>query len=178
MIDPGVSSIDPGRRNEMLRNTLGSICAVWLVVACASDVDVGGPRLGDGGESAGRTPNEMLEEQPKTAREYAQEQAACATDADCCVVVDDCQNAAYVVGSARKAATEQAISASYDPNRCTLCIAPLVQVSCEDGKCIGSEVDYAEAGEVGLQLSETHCGTIQGPQPSTAHDSVFGCGSL
>jgi hypothetical protein len=164
----------------MLRNCFSSMCAMWLALACANNVDVGGPREESGGGSGGATDtdSEMPSEQPKTPREIADGQAACASDADCCVVVDDCQNAAYVVGSSDKAATEQAIANSYDPNRCTLCIAPLVQVSCQEAKCVGTEVGFGDAAEVGLQLSETHCGSIEGPQSSTSYDSVFGCGSL
>lgn len=162
----------------MLKGSLSVVFGVWFAVACASDVDVGGPRDENGGGSGGASDADAVSEQPKNAREYADGEAPCATDADCCVVVDDCQNAAYVVGSSDKAAAEQAIAANYDPNRCTACIAPLVQVSCQSGKCVGADVDFMTAGELGLQLAETHCGSIEGPQPSSDYDAVFGCGSL
>lgn len=167
----------------MLRTILSVVSVVWLTVACANDVDVGGPRDengdGSGGEAVSDMPSDMPSEQLKSAREYADGEAACATDADCCVVVDDCQNAAYVVGASEKEATEQAIVTSYDPNRCTACIAPLVQVSCEAGKCVGAAVDFMSASdELWQQLSQTHCGSVEGPQPSSAHESVFGCGTL
>jgi hypothetical protein len=54
-----------------------------------------------------------------------------------------------------------------------------VQLSCAAGKCVGADVDFMTASdELWQQLSQTHCGAVEGPKASSDHDSVFGCGSL
>ena len=65
-------------------------------------------------------------------------------------------------------------------DRCTACIAPLVQVTCEAGKCLGHEVDLQNATSAQLDSSPTlgmdHCGTVATTAPLRDNTSHFGCG--
>lgn len=180
--------------------TISSLVGLLLLfTACGSDVEVGGPR-DDAGGSAGTTTHEneppiddtssggqsdTATPQPETPVDpatFADGEAPCETDADCCVVTNDCSNTAYVVGLDDKEAATKAVAAERAGQEaighCTACIAPLVQVFCQNNKCAGSELDPRQ-GELDSRLAEDHCGSI-GPvdAPTMSTDrSSYGCGA-
>lgn len=181
---------------------ISSVACLSLVVsACASDVEVGGPRDNPGGSAGTSTkpdpapvddpresssggqsaaPSDPSGEEPVDPATFANGQAPCQTASDCCVVVNDCSNTAYVVGLEDKDAATEAVAAESAGQEaighCTACIAAYVQVSCQDGKCAGVELDVRQ-GPVDERLAEDHCGTVEDiPQTSTDYGSMFGCG--
>ena len=132
-----------------------------------------------GGQSA--APGDPPGEEPIDPATFANGQAPCETDADCCVVVNDCSNTAYVVGLEDKDAATKAVAAESAGQEaighCTACIAAYVQVSCQDSKCVGVELDYSQ-DELDERLAQDHCGAIAEIVPSsTDYDSMFGCGA-
>jgi hypothetical protein len=90
----------------------------------------------------------------------------CESDADCCVVVNDCLSQARVV---HLDVFEQAQSAwPYCDEECNDCVAPQVIVACVDGSCVGILDD--ESGDAG----ESHCGN-EAPIDAAPTEVSFGC---
>jgi hypothetical protein len=83
---------------------------------------------------------------------------SCQSDNDCCVVLDDCQVALYLVGASQRAQMEAYLKA-LDRKMCTSCMAPNVQVACTNGQCTGTELgtnlNWPPTG-----LGATHCGKL------------------
>jgi hypothetical protein len=81
--------------------------------------------------------------------------AACLTDADCCVAVDQCMAMAYLVGRAEYDAMLASIadfsSGTTSLNACPACIKPAVQVQCKAGFCAGEKLSSDYEGY-------SHCG--------------------
>jgi hypothetical protein len=111
------------------------------------------------------------------AATYARDDIPCGVDSDCCVVTDGCLNSALVVSAADRD-TVASLIRSADMTRCTGCIAAFVQVSCNQGKCLGASVDYrtADGAAADPRLAQDHCGSLDGPQPPKRTGSMFGCG--
>src|SRR6186713_2088337 len=90
----------------LIKQSLVAVAVCFVALACGSEVDVGGPRDADGGSggsagsrsgtpSEGGAPSEPADEPAS----FTDERAACETDADCCVVVNDCTSTGYVVSA-------------------------------------------------------------------------------
>jgi hypothetical protein len=80
----------------------------------------------------------------------------CSSDADCCVVGNQCGTALTLVTRAEQSALAACLS-SLSVTMCPPCVTPAVQVSCQNGACTGTVVGYAwpPAG-----LSASHCGIL------------------
>jgi hypothetical protein len=186
---------------DMGKMILSVACLSLIAAACASDVELGGPRDNPGGSAGASSkpdpapvddPSDSSSggqsaapgdppDQPIDPATFANGQAACETDADCCVVVNDCSNTAYVVGLDDKDAATKAVAAERAEQEgighCTACIAAYVQVSCQNSKCVGIELDIRRDG-LDERLARDHCGAIADiVQSSTDYGSMFGCGA-
>jgi len=95
---------------------------------------------------------------------------SCATNADCCVVVNGCISESQIVAAADEAAAKAAWP--YCDSQCNLCIPPAIQVFCDNGTCAGTEVDLADAGP---DLMQDHCG-VDAPATTPAGKLHFACG--
>ena len=60
----------------------------------------------------------------------------CAVDADCCVVVDDCNSEAFLVEAGEFDAALDLV-AQRQQDFCAGCIVPTVVTECFEGRCIG-----------------------------------------
>ncbi len=111
------------------------------------------------------------------AATYARDDIPCNVDSDCCLVTDRCLNSALVVGAADKD-TVTSLLRSADMTRCTGCVGAFVQVSCNQGKCLGTSVDLrsADGAAPDPRLAQDHCGSVDGPQTPKRTGSKFGCG--
>ena len=115
------------------------------------------------------------------ARAYARGAVSCATDSDCCVVIDGCINQALVVRAADSDKVA-ALVAQPDPGGCTGCLLPAVQVACVAGQCAGTLVDpSADAGAAYSALTKDHCGIVPGVVTKTSSAelhvrALLGCG--
>lgn len=94
---------------------------------------------------------------------------ACQMNSDCCVVINDCLAEAQVVRAKDYAAAPS--TWPYCDDLCTNCIAPVIEVGCENGACVGK---VKENGLPGDPLSGSHCGVD--PVVAPAQDLHFGCG--
>lgn len=94
---------------------------------------------------------------------------ACASNADCCVIMNGCLSQGQLVGLADFGAAGALWP--YCDDECNDCIPPAVEVGCVEGVCVGHEVPDA-AGD--SPLRQDHCGTddVSTPDPVT----TFGCG--
>ncbi len=132
--------------------------------------DTGAPsQPGEGGNDGG---------DPRAkAATYARDDIACVVDSDCCLVTDGCRATALVVSAADKD-TVASLIRSADMRLCVGCIAPFVQVSCKQGKCVGTSVDLQsrDAGDPDPRLTQDHCGTIDSPVAPKREGSTFSCG--
>jgi hypothetical protein len=108
---------------------------------------------------------------------FARSDIACTVDTDCCVVTDDCTQSAVVVSAADKD-TVANLYRSADMNRCTACIAQLVEVACQSGVCVGTLLDFPGpgGGNPDPRLAADHCGSINSSLPPKSTGSIFGCG--
>lgn len=79
---------------------------------------------------------------------------ACTTSDDCCVMLDKCGSALWLVTKSQQAEL-QAYFNTVSVLTCTSCAPPQVQVSCEGGTCVGSLT-----GSYGGPLAATHCGLV------------------
>jgi hypothetical protein len=87
----------------------------------------------------------------------------CRNDSDCCIVVDGCNVVAYLYSKAPGATGPPSFTSSPP---CVPCIAPAVQVRCDQGQCVGEKiltgVDY------NTPLREDHCGPVALPDAGAA----------
>ena len=118
--------------------------------------------------------------------QYARDDLACTTDADCCVVFDQCRNQGYLVSAADQQKAADLI-ASADDSSCTACITPPVDVRCgEAGYCVAERINcvsdpVASADHCGaVAASNGDCsvaaqalGSISAPRQT---ETVIGCG--
>jgi hypothetical protein len=81
----------------------------------------------------------------------------CSSDTDCCAVVDGCYAQMWLVTQTQKAEIETYIASTVHP-ACFACIPPAVQVSCQIGQCVGTELPYASG--LPTELMQTHCGPV------------------
>ncbi len=116
----------------------------------------------------------------------------CSSDDECCAVVDECYDQLWLVTQGQKTEVEAYIASLQRPS-CFACIPPSVQVSCQNGQCVGVEVGVGTWPPSGL--SGTHCGVLPtngtgGAPPSSSSrlmsdpptagsaPTKFGCGPL
>jgi hypothetical protein len=121
----------------------------------------------------------------------------CTSDTDCCVVLDNCGDALWLVTLAQQAEL-QAYFSGLSTTMCPACMPPPVQVACQSGLCVGTQLTMSSSTP--MELMRTHCGPIatgggtstlapsaaaQGGAPSAAAaattdagtaKTVFGCG--
>lgn len=101
----------------------------------------------------------------------ARDDLPCTTADDCCVVVDGCRATAYVVSATDRASAESLLSSA--PNdACLKCVTPAIEVGCQNGRCVGTEIPASTAPPT---LRQNHCGgTNAGAGGAAVH--VLGCG--
>lgn len=176
-----------------------------LLAACTGNVNLGGPRDDAGQDSApeplqdgGADTSSPLQDAgidapaidagPSAALDqaegYANGNASCTVDSDCCVVFDGCVNRGLVVGVGDKDKVASLLS-EYDQYEgtigtasvCTGCIPPPVQVTCVNNKCIGTEIPFTQpdGGTVDPSLWQNHCGRKLNVPASSHTGSIFGC---
>jgi len=105
-----------------------------------------GGTLGSGGAAAtGGAPNCMA----------LVTDLGCVTDNDCCLVSTYCQTALWLVTKSEQAALAACLGTP--TAMCPACMAPEVNVTCNNGQCVAAEVGQAwpPAG-----LSAPHCGKV------------------
>jgi hypothetical protein len=191
----------------MFKLLLG-LSSVFYLAACTSDAVVGGPYGDSGGGMSGTAgsastqfagasaagmnaggmnaagasaaggPSQSSETPRDAARAYAKKATACQTDADCCLVVDNCLDQGLVVGVADKDKVRSLLD-SADMAQCLGCIPPFVQLSCEQNVCVGTSVDLQQSstGSLNNALVMDHCGTVQTPAfVAGQKGTVLGCG--
>ncbi len=117
------------------------------------------------------------------AEAFANGNTACTSDADCCVVFDECTNEGLVVGATDQA-NVAALCSEYDEyedslgaaGKCLGCIAPAIEVSCVNSKCIGTmiPVPLPDGGDVDPSLMGSHCGSTS-DAPTGKSGSILGC---
>ena len=81
---------------------------------------------------------------------------SCFDDADCCVVVDDCQSEAFVV-TADEFDTAVDIVATRQQDSCAGCIVPTVLTECVDGTCVGRAFNPADV-QLATEQALSSCG--------------------
>jgi hypothetical protein len=106
--------------------------------------------------------------------------ASCTSDSDCCVVFDQCMNTGLVVGATDKDKVASLLSDALQTEKrpCTRCVSPLIQVSCSQGKCVGTIVPDdpgAGGGAPDPALRMDHCGGIGAPSDSGNTGQALGC---
>ena len=152
--------------------------ALFSLVACSKADDSGSSAAGGagtGGQSA-----DVLYAQ---AASHARDDIACQSDADCCVVFDNCHSNGYVVGLADRDAVagilEDAAAVATD---CTMCMNPAIEVSCSPAKvCTAVEVSCPQVPSFYEQAAQDHCDSISIPAACGAGDGaqamIIGCGT-
>jgi hypothetical protein len=76
---------------------------------------------------------------------------ACTTDADCCLVFDQCYAKLYLVAKADVDAAKACFSTK-NTFYCTSCCPPVVETWCQNGQCV--------AGTVPGGCGTPHCGRL------------------
>jgi hypothetical protein len=107
-------------------------------------------------------------------------EAPCSTAADCCVVMDPCHGAAYVIESGDFDEARDLSQQAQNEGQCTKCAIPAVALHCTAGQCSGWQV----APDAGGQLDSSHCGEITAASSALTTDvtgesdeaRAFGCG--
>jgi hypothetical protein len=101
--------------------------------------------------------------------------AACLTDADCCVAMDQCMAKAYLVGRIEYEAMAASLLNVDSMEWCPPCAQPMVQVQCKGGFCAGEKIPVV-SGYYPSMLMSSHCGYISvsdaGAPTSSAHAAV------
>jgi hypothetical protein len=92
----------------------------------------------------------------------------CRDDSDCCIVVDSCMVKAYLYSKAPGASPAPAIPAVSNPGSCLRCVAPAVQVRCDNGYCVGQKL----SGYSGT-LTQSHCGPVIQPDAGSSPDEYY-----
>jgi hypothetical protein len=108
---------------------------------------------------------------------YTEGDIACQEDADCCVVIDQCRGIGLVVSDA-DLQTVRGLVDSAGQTECVTCVATVVQVTCEQGLCVGRTVPPGPGGIAQNGWAVDHCGnnqTASGASEETGH--VLGCGA-
>ncbi len=145
--------------------------------ASTAGMSAGGASAAGAAGTAGG-PSQSSETPRDAARAYAKKATACQTDADCCLVVDECLDQGLIVGVADKDKVRNLLD-SADTSQCLGCIPPFVQLSCEQNVCVGTSVNLQDSssGSNFNALVMDHCGTVQTPDfVPGAKGTVLGCG--
>lgn len=95
---------------------------------------------------------------------------ACTKASDCCVVVNPCVNQAQVVGKADFSGAPALWP--YCDGMCTACIAPAVDIVCDNGQCGLVAVDFMDASP---DQSTSRCGVDATPVVGTPKP-LLSCG--
>jgi hypothetical protein len=121
----------------------------------------------------------------------------CTTDADCCVVVDNCMSEVFVVDVAHddEVTALAAQAQKTPPSVCLGCAIAQYQLACNEGHCVAHPVMYTNSkGETqpGIRSTHDHCGALPlGPGESVStsaatapsqsglklESGVLGCGA-
>ena len=144
--------------------------------ASSSSMSAAGSSPTSAAGGASGAPNQATDPRDEV-RAIANKPAACQTDADCCLVVDNCMDAGFVVSTADKDNVRSLLD-SANMNLCKGCVAPFVQVSCEANVCVGTSVNLSESpsGSASEDLAKDHCGTVQtGNFTPQRKGTVLGC---
>lgn len=129
------------------------------------------------------------------ALEYARNDLACTSDADCCVAFDGCLAQGLVVAKSDQS-TVQSLLSKASQDMCLDCIAPHIQVRCASGSCTGTILKLEAAagascdeyGPATAPFRQDHCGTLALPEgcaekatggagPIELRGVVLGCGT-
>lgn len=149
------------------------VSSLLCFVACGSDVYVGGPY--DAGAGSG---GQATSDPREAARAYAKKTTPCQTDADCCLVVDECLAQGLIMGLADKDEVRSLLD-SADTSSCVGCIPPFLQLSCEQHVCVGTLVSPQDTSpdSISWQLMRDHCGFVQTQDSMSGQKgTVLGCG--
>jgi hypothetical protein len=105
----------------------------------------------------------------------------CRNDSDCCIVINQCTEVAYLYSKAPGATGPPSFPSN--PTMCVPCIPPAIQVRCDVGRCVGQKVSGVYSGP----LLKDHCGPVASPDAGTlspyqpayagAQPTSLGCGS-
>ena len=95
----------------------------------------------------------------------------CVHNSDCCVVFNGCLGQAQVV-SADDFDTAGEVW-PYCDAACVLCILPVVEVECQQGECVGYELEPDE--DAGVVEGQDHCGVDDPVGPITVTGMHFSC---
>ena len=117
---------------------------------------------------------------------YSHENIACTSDADCCVVFDDCNDTGMLVGKSDRQ-TVRGLLDSIHSTQCLACINPAVQASCDQGHCVAQRLDDSAGGAFLSDARTDHCGKVAVPAARTLEEpitvgssaaalTVFSCG--
>jgi hypothetical protein len=89
----------------------------------------------------------------------------CTTDADCCLVVDNCMSEVFVVNATHDdeviALADQAQKTP--PSECLGCTIEQYQVACNEGQCVAHRVNYTNSKgqtQPGFESTTNHCGAL------------------
>jgi len=133
-----------------------SVALVAFAACSKSSESTSGGTGGAGGQSAAQFRSE--------AAALARDDIPCQTDADCCVVFDNCWDDGYVVGASDKDHAAdllaQAAAAEEAEQGCLACIPPAIQVRCSANKVCIAEAFSSCDWEAGMQ---DHCGELTVP---------------
>ncbi len=103
---------------------------------------------------------------------------SCNSDADCCVISNNCQSALYLVTLTQRSELS-AYLGSIASTTCAACAPPPIAVSCQSGTCVGEQLDPINATP---GLSVPHCGPVtalsaSGGAPSAGSANTAASGS-
>ena len=141
--------------------------------ACGEECDANSCTRSDAGCSGGACPTDAAADVQRDAPAILMTPtlpAACTTDADCCVAMDDCLSVAYLVGTAEFSAMRESIAnVNQHKTICASCINPSVQVECQNGLCVGETLPTKSTQS---PLSASHCGFIDPLDGSTSRTAA------
>ncbi|MFO0550225.1 MAG: hypothetical protein U0271_17655 [Polyangiaceae bacterium] len=151
--------------------------AITLLTACGDSgsggggnggQNAGGAAAGGAGGSAGGAGGAGCHGDSVAWAAITAEPIACTKNSDCCVVVNGCLSSVQVV-HADDFATAGDLWPFCD-TECNDCIAPVVNVGCVNGECVG-DIDTMSSDD-----SVDHCGVDAGPLVPINPNVAFGCG--
>jgi len=140
--------------------------ALLLAPSCEDDqsgVAGGGGSAGGGASSSSSSSSSGASSSGAGGNCHGEQQAwdaiekthiQCATPADCCVVLNGCTAQAQVVSKADYDTAAQVWP--YCDADCVLCTLPIVDVTCRQGECVGTELQPDV--DSGVVEGESHCG--------------------
>jgi hypothetical protein len=145
-----------------MQRALSAVLGLLCAYGCGEDVPVGGHEEDLGSQDGG------AQGEPMTAADYARDDIACASDADCCVVIDGCHAVGLVVSASDQRMVRQLLDTEpVEETECLRCI----QVSCENAVCVGTSIEGTDFLDT---LAVDHCGTV-GESDEGETGSMHGC---